>query len=324
MIVSQTPLRVSFLGGASDFEDFYKDNTGAVLSATIDKAVYVVVKERFDDKIYVNWAKKEIVDRVEGIEHELVRCAMQVVGVDKGVEITTLADVPAEGIGLGSSSSTTVGLLHALHTYCGRLVTAEQLAEQACHIEIEMLGKPIGRQDQTIAAFGNMRLITFSRDGVKVGDVNLKGKANWDLDDNLLLFYTGVTRQSSSVLTSQKARIADNVPVLRELAQLALEGKECLERGEFDRFGELLGVGWELKKRLANEISNPAIDQIYQAAKEAGAIGGKIAGAGAGGCLLLYCPIAKREAVRERLKHLRELPFRFQEDGSKIIFNYRR
>jgi D-glycero-alpha-D-manno-heptose-7-phosphate kinase len=168
-----------------------------------------------------------------------------------------------------------------------------------------------------------MRLFTFNKDGVKNEDVKLLKKAKRDLNDSLLLFYTGIMRKSSEVLSKQKAKIADNVPILKELAKLAFEGRKYLEGGEYDKFGELLDVGWGLKKRLASEISNETIDSIYQAAKEAGAIGGKISGAGAGGFLLLYCPVSKRDAVRDRLKHLRELPFRFQSDGSKVIFNYR-
>lgn len=324
MIVVQTPLRISFLGGGTDFKDFYASNGGAVLSTAIDKCIFVVVKERFDDMIYVNYSKKEIVDKVDKLEHELVREAMKTTGVDKGVEITTLADVPSEGTGLGSSSSITVGLLQALHAYRGESATAEDLARQACQIEIDILGKPIGKQDQYISAYGNLRFITFSSDGVEVKKIELSPEAKRKLNENLLLFYTGITRQASEILTEQKANIDDRLPVLRDMAKLAREAKDALLSETFDELGELLHRGWELKKQLASNVTNTEIDDMYEAARRAGAIGGKITGAGGGGFLLLYCPAERRESVRASLGRLRELPFHFQDDGSKVIFNYRR
>jgi len=324
MIVIQTPLRVSFLGGSTDIEDFYRDNGGAVLSTAIDKSVFVIVKERFDDKIYLNWAKKEIVDRVDDIEHELIREAMRMAGVSKGVEITTLSDIPSEGSGLGSSSSITVGLLHALYTYQGRLVTSEELAQQACEIEINILGKPIGKQDQYIASYGNMRFIEFQDSGVSIENVRLSNKAKRRLNESLLLFYTGTTRQAVGILTEQKANIKDRLSVLKGMAKQTYEARSLLEGGGFDKFGELLDEGWLFKKQLASRITNSEIDEIYQSAKEAGALGGKLLGAGGGGFMLLYCPADKRDSVRARLVHLRELPFQFAGDGSKVIFDYRR
>ena len=324
MIVVQTPLRISFLGGGTDFEDFYSVNAGAVLSTAIDKCTFVVVKERFDDMIYVNYSKKEIVDRVDDLEHALVREAMTITGVDKGVEITTLADVPSEGTGLGSSSSITVGLLQALYTYQGQSVTAEDLARQACQIEIDILCKPVGRQDQYICAYGNLRFITFGSDGVQVEKIELAKQAKRRLNESLLLFYTGIPRQASQILNEQKANINNHLTELREMAQLAVEAKKAITNEAFDEFGQLLHYGWELKKQLSSNVTNTEIDDMYQTARKAQAIGGKITGAGGGGFLLLYCPPERRDNVRSSLRGLRELPFLFEEDGSKVILNYRR
>jgi D-glycero-alpha-D-manno-heptose-7-phosphate kinase len=324
MIVVQTPLRISFLGGGTDFEDFYLTNGGAVLSTAIDKCTFVVVKERFDDMIYVNYSKKEIVDRVDDLEHGLVREAMRITGVDKGIEITTLADVPSEGIGLGSSSSITVGLLQALYIYQGQSVTAEDLARQACQIEIDILGKPVGRQDQYICAYGNLRFITFGSDGVQVEKIELAKQAKRRLNEGLLLFYTGIPRQANQILNEQKANINDRLLELKEMVKLAHEAKNALVSEAFDEFGELMHRGWELKKQLSSNVTSTEIDNIYQTARKAQAIGGKITGAGGGGFLLLYCPPERRDSVRSSLRGLRELPFLFEEDGSKVILNYRR
>jgi len=324
MIIVQVPLRVSFLGGGTDFEDFYSCYGGAVLSTAIDKCVFVIVKERFDDMIYVNYSKKEIVDRFDKLEHELVREAMRITGVTKGIEITTLADIPAEGTGLGSSSSITVGLLQALYAYRGEIVTAKPLAEEACHIEIDILKKPIGRQDQYIASYGNVRFITFNKSGIEVGKIELSPEDKKRLNDNLLLFYTGVTRKSSEILSEQKANISSRVEVLCEMQKLAYEARDAILEGEFGTFGEILHKGWELKKKMASKVTNLTIDDIYETACRAGAVGGKVTGAGGGGFILFYCPKDKQDDVTRVLEGLRQLPFRFQQDGSKVIFNYRR
>ncbi len=324
MIVVQTPLRISFLGGGTDFEDFYLNHGGAVLSTAIDKYVFVIVKERFDDMIYVNYSKKEIVDSFDKLEHELVREAMRITGVINGVEITTLADVLASGTGLGSSSSITVGLLQALYAYQGELKTAETLAREACKIEIDTLGKPIGKQDQYIAAYGNMQFITFNNSGVKLDKVKLSSEDKRKLNDSLLLFYSGVSRKSHEVLSEQKANINQRLETFFEMRGLAFKAKAAILAGAFDELGKLLDRGWKLKKQLACKISNAQIDEIYEAALRAGAIGGKITGSGGGGFLLFYCPKERQDEVRKALKGLREFPFRFEQDGSKVIFNYRR
>ena len=323
MIVVQTPLRISFVGGGTDFDDFYLSQGGVVMSTAIDKYVFVIVKERFDDLICLNYTQRERVERVDDLGHELVREAMRITGVSKGIEITTLADVPAEGTGLGSSSSVTVGLLQALYAYQGELKTVETLAQEACRIEIDILKHPIGRQDQYIVAYGNLRFITFNDAGVEVEKVELPPDERRRLNDALLCFYTGVTRKASEILEEQKANINDRFNVLGEMKKLAFRAKDAIMQGAFDDLGEILHSSWELKKTLASKITNPQIDEMYKAARKAGAIGGKITGAGGGGFLLLYCPKEKQDTVRRTLR-LRELPFRFEQDGSKVIFNYRR
>lgn len=325
MIITQTPLRISLAGGGTDFADFYHLEEGCVLSTAIDKYVYVIVKERFDDKIYVNYSRKEIVDHLDELKHELVREAMRKTGVFEGVEITTLADIPSEGSGLGSSSSLTVGLLNALYTYQGNPRPAEQLAEEACEIEIEILGKPIGRQDQYIAAYGNLRTFTFQGDGrVKVETLELTDSLRRRLSNNLLLFYTDRTRRSEDILAEQKANIGDKRAVLRAMKNQALEAREYLRQERLDELGRLLDRAWEMKKSLASRISDAELDRIYATARQAGALGGKICGAGGGGFLLLYCPAERQEEVRRALAAYREMPFALERDGSKVIFNVRR
>ena len=322
MIVVRTPLRVSFLGGGTDFPEHYREHGGAVISTAIDKYVYVIVKQRFDDMVYVNYSKKEIVESAEELQHELVREAMRVVGVKRGVEITTLADVPSSGTGLGSSSSVTVGLLQALHSYRGRLVTAETLARQACEIEIERCGKPIGVQDQYIAAYGGLRELIFCEDDdVQVAALGLDDELLRRLNRNMMLFYTHLTRPSGSVLSEQRENIGERRASLIGLRDLATQARDCLRSSDLTTFGELLHQGWELKKGLASGVSNRTLDEYYGVARDAGALGGKISGAGGGGFLLLYCPLTAQDDVRQALPTLRELPFTFERDGSRVVFN---
>ena len=322
MIIVQTPLRISFLGGGTDFEDYYLHHGGAILSTAIDKHIFVIVKERFDDLICINYTKRESVEKVDDVKHELVREALRLTGIDKGIEITTLADIPAEGTGLGSSSSITAGLLQALYAYKGERKTAGALAKEACQIEIDILGKPIGKQDQYIAAYGNLRFISFNESDISVENVMLSQEGKRKLNDSLLLVYTGITRNSSDVLEEQRDNIHRNVDVLSEMKTLSFKAKEALVDNAFDEFGEILHQGWELKRTLASKITNSEIDAIYEVARNAGATGGKITGAGSGGFLLLYCPQGKKDEVRRAMKSLRELPFNIDSAGSKVIFNY--
>ncbi len=326
MIITQTPLRISLVGGGTDLKAFYSLEDGMVLSAAIDKYVYVIVKERFDDKIYINYSRKEIVDGIEEIQHELVREAMWITRVRKGVEITTLADIPSEGSGLGSSSSLTVGLLNALYQYQGEQIPPERLARDACEIEIDRCGKPIGKQDQYIAAYGGVRTFTFRSDeSVVVEKLLLSDARMRKLGSNLLLFYTNKTRKSVDILREQRDLTLQKVDELREIKNLVPEARNIMfsEAGGFDGLGRLLHENWLRKRELASRITNGDIDDMYQRALDAGAIGGKISGAGGGGFLLLYVPRHKQDAVREALSDLRELPFLLERDGSKVIFNMR-
>jgi len=325
MIITQTPLRISFVGGGTDLADFYRKEGGAVLSTAIDKYVFVIVKERFDDKIYLNWMKKEIVDSVDEIEHELIREAMRKTGVLKGVEITTLSDIPAEGSGLGSSSSLTVGLLHALYLHAGRLVDVETLAREACEIEIDILGKPIGKQDQYIAAYGGLKHIEFKKnDSVAITSPKVDSEFLNQLDSQLMLFFTGRTRSSSEILTKQQKRIESTFEILKKMRDQSNQLFQSFKKGKVDDLGKALALGWQYKKQLADGITNREIDQMYKKALKVGAVGGKVAGAGGGGFLLLFVPLAKQEKVRQELSKYRELTFHLERDGTKAIFNIRR
>jgi D-glycero-alpha-D-manno-heptose-7-phosphate kinase len=325
LIIVQTPLRISFFGGGTDFPSFFLEEGGCVLSSAIDKYIFVTVKKRFDRKLRIGYTQTEMVDDVAQIHHELIREALFQTGVTHGIEVTTMGDIPSEGSGLGSSSTVTVGALHALHTYLGGIVTMEQLAREACDIEIGKLAKPIGIQDQYIAAYGNLRFFEFGSDGkVGVEKLNLDGDLRRELNDRFLLFFTGISRKADSVLTEQKSNIKDRMNVLREIKAMAVQAKSVLQEGDFDAFGSLLHQSWALKKRMAGQISNGRIDEIYEAARRAGAVGGKITGAGGGGFILLCAPYEKHQAIRQALNGLQELPFQLEPDGTKVIFNYRR
>lgn len=325
MIITQTPLRISFLGGGTDFRDYFLQEEGWVLSCAIDKYIYVTIKERYDDRIRVGWTKTELVDDLDELEHELVRECLRKTGITKRVEISTMADIPSEGSGLGSSSTVTVGLLNAMYTYLGTPKELETLAREACEIEIDILHKPIGIQDQYIAAYGGRRFFRFCRSGcVEVEQVRLEPDQVRRLNRNLMLFFTGVTRSASTVLNEQVQNISSRLPILHEMKRLAQEARTRLEAGEFDALGCLLDEGWQLKRQMASKVSNTSLDDLYDRARRAGALGGKITGAGGGGYLLLYVPAQQQDNVRAALKELPELPFNLEPDGSKVIFNYRR
>ena len=325
MIIVQTPLRISFFGGGTDFPSFFMEEGGCVLSSAIDKYIFVTVKERFDKKLRIGYTQTEMVDSVDHIQHELIREALRMTGIQQGVEVTTMGDIPSEGSGLGSSSTVTVGALNAMYSYLGETISAERLAKEACEIEIEKLKKPIGIQDQYIAAYGNLRFFEFFPDGqVKVEKLNIDQDFRRTLNDCFLLFFTGVSRRADTILIEQKNNIKERISVLREIKQMAYEARQNLEKGDSDAFGSLMHKSWELKKRLANQISNGSLDDIYDSARRAGAIGGKIAGAGGGGFILLYAPYERHQVIRQALHGLQELPFRLEPDGTKTIFNYRR
>jgi D-glycero-alpha-D-manno-heptose-7-phosphate kinase len=324
LIISQTPLRISFVGGGTDLKSFYGHEDGMVLSSAIDKYVYVIVKERFDDRIYINYSIKEIVDDVSDIKHQLVREALKKVGIEKGVEITTLADIPSEGSGLGSSSTVTVGLLNALYNYAGKQVTLERIAREACEIEIDICKKPIGKQDQYIAAYGGLNKITFHPDdSVTIDKIPVLNKDLILLGSRLLLFFTNKTRKADAILKKQKKTTGDNREVLKKMKDFVPRLESSLGKGKFNQLGKLLHENWLLKKSLVGSISNPEIDNMYEKAMSAGAVGGKICGAGGGGFLLMYVPKAKQDRVREALSDYREMHFMLDSFGSRIIFNVR-
>ena len=325
MIIVQTPLRISFFGGGTDFRAFFMQEGGCVLTSAIDKYIFITIKKRFDSKLRIGYTQTEMVDEVDQIHHELIRESLRTTGIARGIEITTMGDIPSEGSGLGSSSTVTVGGLHAMYAYLGEMVSAERLAREACEIEIEILKRPIGIQDQYIAAYGGLRFFEFLPNGqVTAEKINLSTDARRVLNNNFMLFFTGISRDSSSVLKEQVNNLKDRLSELREIKDMACEARDAIKAENFDTLGVLLHQSWELKKRLAGTISNGHINEMYETARSAGAIGGKIAGAGGGGFLLLHVPIERQNRVRIALHGLQELPFRLEADGTKVIFNYRR
>jgi D-glycero-alpha-D-manno-heptose-7-phosphate kinase len=322
MIITQTPLRISLAGGGTDLAGYYLNHEGFVVSTAIDKYLYVIVKERFDDLIYVDYSKKEIVNRINDIQHDLVREVGHLTNLKNGFEVMMLADIPSEGSGLGSSSSLTVGLLNAFYLYQGILVTSQQLAEQACKIEIEILKRPIGKQDQYIAAFGGLKGIKFRKDDkVELQDIDLDSEHKRRLGSNLLLFFTNTTRKASSILEEQSNRIDETLEFHHRIKELAFNAESSLKDRDINKIGEYLKVNWDMKKKLAGNISNPDIDKMIEKAMRGGALGAKISGAGGGGFLLVYCERNNQDRLRESMKEYRELPFLLEKFGSRVIFN---
>lgn len=323
MIITRTPFRVSFVGGGTDLPDFYRVEPGAVVSTAINKYMYIVVNKRFDDTLRVSYSRTEIVDTAKEVQHPIVREALKLVGITRGIEIVSIADIPT-GTGLGSSSSFTVGLLNALYAYKGVLKSAEELAQGACRIEIDILGEPIGKQDQYIAAYGGFRYFQFNPDDSVFNELIISHSKNREeISKNLLLFYTGVTRQARTILKEQKAntREGGKVKLLKKLRDLAFELKNSLNNNPtLDIIGEFLNRGWTLKKQMASGITNSDIDGYYQRALNAGATGGKILGAGGGGFLLLYCLERKQAQVKRALANLSPMSFSLEAEGSKIVY----
>lgn len=323
MIISQTPYRVSFAGGGTDLPAYYEREPGAVLSVTVQQHMYVTVSPRFDPSTRVAYTKTEICESIDEIEHTIAREALRTTGLGQHIEITTIGDVPA-GTGMGSSSSLGVGLLNALYAYRGEVSSPRRLAEEACHIEIDLLGKPIGRQDHYAAAFGGLNVIEF-RDGgrVSVEPVTVSRDAIHALEDRLLMFYTGEQRSTRTVLADQGRNVANDEQKFAATARmvgLVYEMRDALFAADLPTFGDLLHRNWELKRSLSKHISNPAIDEAYETARRAGARGGKLLGAGGGGFLLVYCEPELQPALRQALAQLDEFEFRFDLSGSSIIF----
>lgn len=327
MIISRTPLRMSFVGGGSDLAVFYRKHGGAVVSTAINQFVYITVNPKFDSRIRVSYSRTEEARSVGKIKHPLVREALKLLGVEGGIEITSIADIPARGTGLGSSSSFTVGLLHALHAFSGRYAGAEQLAREACEIEIERCGEPIGKQDQYAAAYGGFNFIEFnSDDSVSVEPIICRRETLQTLQTNTLVFYTGITRSAADILKNQQAAVGGEKAkqrVMRQMVNLACTLKTELEKNNAGAFGDLIHENWLLKKSLTTGITSKVIDAWYDKARRAGAIGGKLLGAGTGGFLMFYAPQERHEAIACALSDLRRMDFRFEPQGSRIIFVHR-
>lgn len=324
MIIVRVPLRISFAGGGSDLPAFYQQEPGAVVSTAIDKYIYITVNQKFDQQIRASYSVTEIVERVEQLQHELIREALTLLRLQGGIEITSISDVPSRGTGLGSSSSYTVGLLHALYAYTGRHVGAERLAREACTIEIERCRKPIGKQDQYIAAYGGLQYVQFNPDeSVFVDPIICARTTKTQLQERLLLLYTGLTRAADDLLSAQQQNITHDAAQrdnLRAMTELAVDLRAALCRDDLAAFGEILHEGWQRKRGLATGITSAAIDEWYAHAREQGALGGKLLGAGGGGFLLLYAPPERHAAICAALPELRPVPFRFEPQGSKVIY----
>jgi D-glycero-alpha-D-manno-heptose-7-phosphate kinase len=313
------------MGGGTDFPSYFKDHGGCVLTTAINKYVYVIIKERFDDHIRLGYSITENVLDVNDLKHELAREAIKRFPNIKGIEISTMADVPG-GTGLGSSSAVTVGFVHALSAYRNELISKRQLSFDAIDIEVYRLNKPIGYQDQIISVFGGFKKITFGRgENYNVCDVDILEENKQILQNNLLLWYTTGVRDSETILTEQKENIDKNIPLLKEISKICKEAEESLRDGRIDDIGYLLNESWMVKKQLASKISNPNIDDLYEYAMKNGATGGKILGAGGGGFLMTYCPLKWQPLLRMKMKvaGIREFPFQFEKDGSKVIFDCR-
>ena len=322
MIGIRTPFRMSFIGGGSDLKEFYSRSPGCVISTTINKYMYIFIHPFFDERIQVKYSKTELVNRVEEIKHPIVREVVKKFNL-RGIDINSIADIPS-GTGLGSSSSFTVGLLHALYAYTHKYVSAEQLARDACEIEIEKLNEPIGKQDQYASAYGGFNIIRFYSDGnVNIEPIIVDPLLVETLQNNLLLFYIGSIRNASSVLSDQKKNIINDdekFNTLQEMTNLVADMNKCLVESDLNNFGKILNQNWQLKKSLSPKISATEIDNIYETGLKNGASGGKLLGAGGGGFILFYCEKKYQHKLRNSLSKLKELRFNLEKSGSKVIY----
>jgi D-glycero-alpha-D-manno-heptose-7-phosphate kinase len=325
LIITRSPLRISLGGGGTDLASYYRDHTGFVIAAAMDKYVYITVHEPFTNQVIVKYSKLEAVERASDLQHPIVREALRLSGIETHIEIASMSDIPA-GTGLGSSGSFTTALLRGLHMLRREAIPARELAEEACHIEIDVLGEPIGKQDQYIAAFGGLTCFTYRPDGyVDVEPLRVSAETLHNLEDNLMLFFTGYTRNASAILKDQDSRskqkdqsMIDNLHFVKELG---FRSKEALESGNLEKFAELMHVHWEHKRARSQGMSNSQIDEYYALAREHGALGGKLIGAGGGGFLMFY------SEEKTRLRHalvgagLREVRFRFDFAGAQVVAN---
>jgi len=332
MIISRSPVRITLGGGGTDLRSYYSKYGGALIAAAIDKYTFVTAHPRFPDDIRLKYSKIEQVDEVNEIQHNIFREALKLLDIDKGIELTSLADVPGRS-GLGTSGSFTVSLLNALHSYKREFISQRQLAEEACKIEIEILKEPIGKQDQYMSAFGGLTHLKFAKDGiVTVEPVKMKEESRDELENNIMIFYTGITRYASEILKEQneKSKKDDKSTLytLHEIKRIGLDTKKALEKGDVDRLGEYLDVHWMTKKQLSKSISNKFIDDCYTLAKKNGALGGKIMGAGGGGFFMFYHNGSNKEKTEfTRIlakKNLKKIRFHFDFEGAKVLLNMKR
>ena len=328
MILTRTPFRVPLGGGGTDLPAFYEQYGGFLFSVAIDKYMYIAINRPIvDSLVRIKYSRTEMVENVAQVQHQLARAALEYYGIKDSIEITSMADIN-EGTGMGSSGSYLVGLLKGLQTLTRRGCSIQELAEEACHIEIDLLHKPVGKQDQYLAAYGGFTAMDIDRDGtVKVSNVNIGHEIIEELQNKLLLFYTGISRDALSILGEQSAKAkeeqSDVAKSLLRIKEIGLEIKKAIEEGRLDDFGRLLDEHWQVKKTMSTKMSDPKIDRLYSLAKDCGALGGKIMGAGGGGFFIFYCPGDKRK-VREAMKAngLWEMPFRFENEGAKTIVDF--
>lgn len=329
MIVSRAPLRFSLGGGGSDLPAYYQQFGGYVVSAAIDRYVYVAANQRFYDDIRLAYSQTEIVPDVASIKHPIFREALKLLGIERGIELVSVADVPSN-TGLGSSSTFTVALLNALHAYRHDFVASQTLAEEACEIEMNRLGEPVGKQDQYIAAYGNVTALTIERDGsVSVEPVPVRDEVLDDLANSLVVFYSGVERQAKVVLEQQAANLRRAEPALADMHRIKELGHEVyrlLVKGDIDRYGEILHEHWLRKRGQASAMTDASLDEIYEDARRAGALGGKLMGAGGGGFFMFYVRPGERRKVWDTLSRrgLKPLRFHFERAGARIVTNVQR
>ena len=324
MIITRTPFRISFAGGGTDLKAYYSKEPGKVISTSIDKYIYVVIKRQIgivEHKYRINWSKVEFKDTIDQIEHPIVREALRMFGIDFPIEITTFTDIPGQ-TGLGSSSAFAVGLVHALHALKGQMVTKNNIAATAANIEVDILGRSMGKQDHYASAYGNLNVFTFNPDeSVLVEPVLYQDIVKKKIESNLMLFYLKSKRDASNILKVQQRETPNKINELRELKKLVSPLREIFSDGvELNKFGKILHEGWEIKKTLTKVISSKEIDEYYRRGLEAGAIGGKLLGAGAGGFLLLYVEETNQKAVFEELNELYHLPIEFDNGGTRITY----
>lgn len=323
MIVSKTPFRMSFVGGGSDIPSYYTQEEGAVISTSINKYMYVAINKKFDGNIRLSYSTTEEVMKSSQLRHPIARHALNLLNISGGVEISSMADIPSQGSGLGSSSSYAVGLLNALYAYRGEYISKNKLGELASHIEIDLCGEPIGKQDQYAAAFGGLNLIKFhSDDSVTVEPVVCAPSTTRKLEDSIIAFYTGRTRSASSILKEQSNNMLSQEKriLMRNMVRLVYDLKEILEIGDVESVGPLLDESWRLKTQLASGVTDPEIDTWYRTGINSGATGGKLLGAGNGGFLIFFAPKDRHKNIANALGNLREVDLLFEQNGSQIVF----